>query len=83
MVYRIGKLLTLIRDTGIEDVFHALLQQPGHMSVGQLGRITFGFAGDGFNAQFVDLSGRGRGKDYLILQICKESIPVKKVYQKG
>ena len=45
------------------------------MSVGQLGRITFGFAGDGFNAQFVDLSGRGRGKDYLKFQICKESIP--------
>ena len=55
--------------------FTSLLQQPGHMSVSQLGRITFRLAGDGFNAQFVDLSGRGRGKDYLIFQIRKESIP--------
>ena len=33
------------------------------MSVGQLGRIAFGFAGDGLDAQLIDLSGGLRGEN--------------------
>ena len=40
MIDRIGKLLPLIRNTGVEDKFHALFQQPGYMPMGQFGRVT-------------------------------------------
>ena len=45
------------------------------MSVGKLGWIALGFAWNGFNAQLINLSSRGRRKHYLIFQLSKESIP--------
>ena len=46
------------------------------MSVGQLRRITFRFAGDGFNTQGIDVVGRGGGEHHLITQLGKECKPV-------
>ena len=50
------------------------------MSVGQLGRIAFGFAGDGLDAQLVYLSvGAGR-EDYPVSQLGEESMPERVVF---
>ena len=57
MVYRIREFVPLIWNAGIEDELHAFFDQPAYMAVGQLGRITFRFAGDGFNTQLVNLPG--------------------------
>ena len=50
-----------------------MFQQPGHMSVGELRRIAFGLAGDGFDAELINFSGGGWRKYNLILQFRKES----------
>ena len=49
-------LVALIKQSGVKDKINALLNQPGHMTMSQLCRITFGFAGNGFNAKLVDLT---------------------------
>ena len=59
MVDGIGKFCSLVRNTRVEDEFDALFDQPGNVSVSQFGRVTFGFAGDRFNTQLVNLSGGG------------------------
>ena len=41
MVDGIFKFHPLIGYAGVEDEFHPVADQPGHMTVGQLGRITF------------------------------------------
>ena len=55
VVVGLHKLIPLIGYGRVEDMFHALVDQPLHMSVGQLRRIALGFARDGFDAQLVDL----------------------------
>ena len=71
----IREFISLVRDTRVENEFHTIFDQPGHMSVGKLGRIALGFTWNGFNAQFINLSSRGRRKHYLIFQLSKEGIP--------
>ncbi len=75
MVVGVRKLVPLIGNTGIEDQFHSLLDQPGHMPMGQLCRIAFGLAGDGFNAQLINLPVRGRGENNPVAQLRKEGVP--------
>ena len=75
MVDCIREFISLVRDTRVENEFHTIFDQPGHMSVGKLGRIALGFAWNGFNAQLINLSGGGRRKHYLIFQLSKEGIP--------
>ena len=75
MVDCIREFISLVRDTRIENEFHTIFDQPGHMSVGKLGWIALGFAWNGFNAQLINLSSRGRRKHYLIFQLSKEGIP--------
>ena len=57
VILRAFRLLTLVEDAGIEDRLNALIQQPLHMAVCQLGRITLGFTRDGFHSKLVDLAG--------------------------
>ena len=45
------------------------------MAVSQLRRITFGFTGNGFDAQLIDLPGRSRREHHPISQLCKEGKP--------
>ena len=75
MVDCVREFISLVRDTRVENEFHTIFDQPGHMSVGKLGRIALGFTWNGFNAQFINLSGGGRRKHYLIFQLSKEGIP--------
>ena len=46
MVDCIREFISLVRDTRVENEFHTIFDQPGHMSVGKLGwistRIRFG-----------------------------------------
>ena len=51
VVVGIRKFLSLIGNAGIEDLFNPLADEPGHMSVGQFGRIALRFTGDGFDTQ--------------------------------
>ena len=75
MVYRIREFVPLIWNAGIEDELHAFFDQPAYMAVGQLGRITFRFAGDGFNTQLVNLPGGGGREHHLVFQLRKEGKP--------
>ena len=46
--------LPFIEYAGMENSFDALIDQPLHMSMGQLCRITLRFRRDGFHTQFID-----------------------------
>ena len=68
-------LVSLVEQGGIEDEIHSLSDQPFHMSVGQLCRITLGLAGDGLDSKLIDLAvGAGR-QNHPIAQIGKEHMP--------
>ena len=71
----IRKFIPLVRNTGVENKFHTLTDQPGHMPVCQFCRITFRLAGNGFNSQLVNLPVGSGGEHYLIFQFCKETEP--------
>ena len=61
MVVRIFELITLIEQRRIEDELNTLSDQPGHMTMSQLCRVTLGFTGDRLNTELVDLAvGAGR-----------------------
>ena len=61
MVVRIFEFIALIEQRRIEDKLNTLTDQPGHMTVRQLRRVTLGFTGDGLNTELVDLTiGAGR-----------------------
>ena len=80
MVSRIRRLIPLVGDAGIEDKLNAFPDQPGYVSMGDLGRITFGFAGNGFDAQFVNLPG-GLGRQYRgKAQLPEENSPERIVF---
>ena len=57
MIVGIGKFVTLIGNAGVENKVSLVLYQPCHMAMGQLCRITFRFAGDGFNSEFINFPG--------------------------
>ena len=63
MVVRIFELITLIEQRRIEDELNTLSDQPGHMTVSQLGRVTLGFTRDRLNTELVDLA-VGAGREY-------------------
>ena len=56
----------------LEDELYALFDEPGHMSVHQLGRIAFGFAGDGFDSQLIELPGGLGRQHHMVAQLLKE-----------
>ena len=41
MIAGIRRLISFVKESGIEDEVNALFNQPGYMSMGQLGRIAF------------------------------------------
>ena len=68
-------LVPLIKQRRVEDEIHLLPDQPLHMPMGQLGRITFGFAGDGLDSQFVDFARGGGGEHHTVPQPGEENMP--------
>ena len=75
MVIGVLYLSTLIRNTRIEDIVNALADQPGHMTVGKLSRITFGFTWNGFNTKLVDLTIGFRRYNDPVSKLRKEGEP--------
>ena len=75
MVNCFRELGTLVWDTRIEDKLHTLAEQPGHMTVCQFCRITFGLTRNRFNTQLVDLTVGGRREYYLVFQLREEGEP--------
>ena len=75
MVVRIFKLITLIEQRRIEDELNTLTDQPGHMTVRQLCRVTLGFTRDRLNTELVDLTvGAGR-EHHAVAQFGEECEP--------
>ena len=69
------KFLAFVGHTGIENVPHALIEQPLYVTVRKLGRVALGFARDRLDSQFIDLSGGSRREDDLEPELRKESEP--------
>ena len=75
MVVRIFELITLIEQRRIEDELNTLTDQPGHMTVRQLCRVTLGFTRDRLNTELVDLTvGAGR-EHHAVAQFGEECEP--------
>ena len=68
-------LVPLIEQGGVEDEVHLLPDQPLHMPVGQLGGVALRFAGDGLDAQLVDLAVGAGGEDYPVSQLREKGMP--------
>ena len=60
MVVGIRELISLVRDTRVENEIHILMDQPGHMSVRKFCRVTFGFGWDRIDTKLVNLTCGGR-----------------------
>ena len=75
MVVRISKFFPLIRDGRIENVLYSLVDEPLHMSVCKLGRITFGFTRDGFDTKLINLSGGSRREYETEFQCLEKCCP--------
>ena len=75
VVVCVSKFVPFIRNAGIENVFHTLVDQPLYMSVSQLGRVAFRFTGDGLNAQLIHLSGGSRREDHTEFQRMEKGEP--------
>ena len=69
------KLIPFVGNGRVEDMFHTLVDQPLHMTVGQFRRITLGFARDGLDAQFIDLPCGSRGEYYPEAEFCEKCKP--------
>ena len=80
MIVRALRFVPFIKQSGIEDEIHVLFNQPGHMPVGQLGRIAFRFAGNGLDAQLINGMGGAGGEHHLIAQPGKKGIPERIVF---
>ena len=75
MVLRIRIFFSFIINTGIEDPIHALLHEPGDMTVYHLRRIAFRFTRDGIHTQTIQLLIRERRKHDTESQMLKELRP--------
>ena len=75
MVVCLLKLVPLVGDGRVEDVLDPLFNKPLYMSVGQLGRVTLGLAGDGLDAQLVDLPCGGRREHHPEAKSCEKGEP--------
>ena len=47
--------VTLVEQGRVKNEIYSLLDEPGNVTVSQLGRITFRFTGDGFYTKLVNL----------------------------
>ena len=77
VVMIVGRLefIAFIKERGVEDKVHAFMNEPAHMSVGELGRVTFGFAWDRFDAKRIDVMVGKRRKYDLISESGEKSEP--------
>ena len=65
----------LVKKGRIEHKIHIVADEPHHMAMRKLGRITFGFAGNGFYAQLVYLAVGTGGQDDPVAQPGEKYMP--------
>ncbi len=76
MVVRVLIFLTFIEQRRIENkVRVCFLNQPLHMSMGDLGRVAFRFRRDGLDAHLVNGVGGKRGENHPVAKLSKEGCP--------
>ena len=75
MVIGLFGLIPFVRNARVENILDALLNEPHHVSVGELCRIALGLTRDGFDAQLINLPGRLRGQDHGKSKLCEERVP--------
>ena len=75
MILRAGGLLMLVEHAGVEDGLDALVDEPLHMAVGELGGVALGFRGDGLHAKLIDFPAGLGGEDYPEAQFPEECRP--------
>ena len=56
MVIGVLKFVALIKESRIENKGNALTNQPGYMTMSQLGGIAFRLAGDGLDAKLINFA---------------------------
>ncbi len=61
MIAGTRKLFSFIYNTRIKNIIDSLFDQPGHMTMGKLCRITFGFTWYGLDSQLINISVRAWG----------------------
>ena len=75
VILRAGGLLMLVEHAGVENGLDALVDEPLHMAVGELGGVALGFRGDGLHAQLVDFSVGFGGENHPKAQFPEECCP--------
>ena len=76
MVVCVLVFIPLIEKGGIENkIGMSLLDQPLHVSVGDLGGVAFRFGGDGLDAHLVNRMRGQRRENHAVAQLCKEGCP--------
>ena len=75
VILGIPVFLVFIEYAGVENGGDALVDEPLHMAVGQLGRIALGFRGNGVHAQLVNLPVRERRQHCPNAQLPEEGGP--------
>ena len=75
MVVCVRCLVDLVGNTGVEDIFDVLLDEPHHVTVADLCRVTLGVARDGLDAQLIDVAGGHGGEQYPIPKLRQEGEP--------
>ena len=71
----IRAFIALIWNAWIKYKLDPLFDQPGYVAVHQLGGITLGLAGNGFNPQLIELSGGLGGKHHMVAQLLEKYGP--------
>ncbi len=74
------KFAALIKKGRIKNKVNPFMNQPTDMPMRQFRRITFGFAGDRFDAKRINIMVGQRGEDHLIPKFCKKSKPERVIF---
>ena len=80
VVARIRSLVALVGDAGVENEFHPLLDQPADVPVDQLGRVALGLAGDGLDAQLIELAGGLGRQGHVVSKALEKHRPEREVF---
>ena len=75
MIVGLSELISLVKESRVEDELYPLSDQPVYMTMRQLGRVALGFAGDGLNAQFINLAGGYGGQHHPVSQAGEKYMP--------
>ena len=73
-------LIPLVGNAGVEDGLHAVLDEPGHMTVRNLCRVALRLRGNRLDAELVDFPGRDRREHNTEAELTEENRPERIVF---